>query len=253
MKHKLLFNYLLLAIAVLIASCSKDDSSDNPLAFENCIFSEYDWAFGGNTGDMKFTYTNNQLTSVSSTFTRNGMTSSGTSEIEYDDQGRVIFLRTDDENYVDISYSEGFIDVRRVTTIPFFNSTLRYILNENGQIIELEGKERYEYNEEGQLVRIFNIKSLPEYLEEEHVYDNKKNPFEGIPITVIAYLNDQSILHDFHFEVAGPNNKIRTTNYDSEGEILSQFEVEFTYNPLDYPLTWTDESGNFSSFSYDCE
>ncbi len=232
----------------LLHGCSDEEPSKDV----SCSLSVHEYNLTNFVGRTEYMFQNGVISSVATDFVKDDQRFVATGEFDYDSQGRLILIKTDEENYVELEYDGLSMTVRSFRANPEFNTTEVYVLNEIGQIIELTGLRRYEYNRSNQLSKVYRTSRTPEYLEQEYFYDDKNNPFENIPL-INTFINpsfsDRYFMFGYSFLNAGANNVIRRVHYDENGEILVEATWEYEYSELGYPI----RNGEFGEFIYECE
>lgn len=233
--------------------CSEEEPEPN---IASCRITNYKYSDDSDVRTFSYNYSNNLVSSIDLTIILYEKTYTLSAQLEYDDQNRIVSIKTDDENYVGITYDNLSIEVR--TNRSRLSSPIvdNYTLNDKGQIIEWVGHvtEEYDYNEKGQLIREYATWSNGEEAwSAEFQYDNMRNPFENIPAKVnwsIPTGEDAQIMFDFAFKNMMSNNIIKADYSNPDGDVYVSKEYEFTYDSNDYPISSTIGIID-SEYSYD--
>ncbi|WP_143400951.1 hypothetical protein [Fulvivirga sp. M361] len=259
MKKSIYYFSIFTVFCLLFIGCSEEDTEPNIV---NCRIRNYQYDNGftspnsvSDTRSLSYNYSNDLVSSIDLNINLSGKTYNLSAQLKYDDQNRIVSIKADDENYVGITYDGLSIEVQ--TTRSQLSDPImdQYTLNDKGQIIKRDGyvSERYEYNDEDQLVRVYSLDNGEEYLASEFQYDNKPNPFERIPVEInwaIPAGEDAQIWFDFSFKNMGPNNILKADYFNSNGDLSNTNEYAFNYDSNDYPISSTTGLSS-SNYSYD--
>ncbi|MDW3191483.1 MAG: hypothetical protein R8G66_03935 [Cytophagales bacterium] len=235
-------------ITITFLSCKEDDAAPGICRIQSIVNIN-----DGVTRTEQFEYNEGIISSYfASAQLPDGREFQITGVPSYDDEGRLIRIRVSDDHYTEVNYSDNKMEVINNNPIRSL-APQTYLLNEQNQIIELEGAIRYEYNESGQLIRTFNLFGSEPFLQFEYEYDNSTNPLQGVLLTGLLVIDQDpfmTINPVFNFQ-AGPNNLVKSTRYDQLGQILSEVTFDWEYNELGLPVSFEGES-RMSSYTYEC-
>jgi hypothetical protein len=259
MKSK---NYLILFSIViqfcLFVSCKEDPIQENELSGKSfCQLTKSETYNNGILfGIHEYKYNANDLVEkIIYKFYSNESVIAGEATVEFDDKKRVKKITKNTNNFIDISYSNdnSMMYVKRTSEVQSLGGDFTLLIDEFGRILSLAGNIQNEYNQLGQLTKIYAFSppySNNKYLREERTYDDKKNPLEKIPVDVVIY-NATSVFFDLG-EIGTPNNITQRKTYNSSGTLLNTQNYTFEYNSLGYP-TKSNSSSTETRFFYTCK
>lgn len=251
--------YLVYALLIFVFSCKSDSITDK----KNCKLLEMSFVeFDNSTGTHKYKYdSNGNVIEYAYEKKINGKNLSAISSLEYNAMGQLISIKSGDKNKIDFTYYTDRIVIKKTLPLPegYYLKEEVWGLNAQKQIITSSGLFRYEYNSKGQLSKIFSINSKPEYLIKSFEYDNKINPLVNFRVQpTVFYINNNEpiVFFDYGPDKGQSENLTNITNYNQNGSISSQSNIDYQYNENDVPVSstwnWAGKKAT-SNFFYDCK
>jgi hypothetical protein len=137
-----------------------------------------------NSNDVTYTYANGRLSKATYISTADGVSNTNSNEYKYDSQGRIVEIRSSTNAYVKFDYigATGY----KVTRVDINGNSATPLLEFNGAGLIVKtvdtqfgvtDEQRYQYNAEGQMIRIERYTNGKPTSADETEYDNKESTF----------------------------------------------------------------------------
>lgn len=242
--------FLLSGIALLLSSCSSDDSdaANSDLILVKKAVSvgsngdsgiSIDYKYSGNkitwievgTGQkLKFYYTGNLITKSERYFSDDTNFSAEVT-YQYDNEGRLI-----EEEYRDLFSS--ILETRVYNYETDGSISLLLYSGEIGSITELRRTGKYFFNDDNEVVTFENTNiSTNETTTTNYTYDDQNSIFKNVLGWNKLFSSSEGKMH----------NIVTSTTVSEDQVVLNEYSNQYEYNSSGYPTSMTTTIGNSTS------
>ncbi len=263
MNTSLKFNlFTIILIIFFFESCKTNETEVEPINIVKDCSLEWNFKSGSREGNILFKLDSlKKITSIIYSLTENSIKNTVNSDIKYNSKGDLISLSSENSK-LDFEYFENKIIVNSVLPLvsqlePKYDLYLKkseFLLNDKGQIKELAGFLKYEYDIKGNLIKIYK-RDKEYFLFRELIYDDKNNPLPNRLIQIGSFTtiqNSTKLYFDFFPNYHGVNNVIKIIEYNSNGSISSTNSITYNYDKNNFPINSVFSGKETSTYIYSC-